>query len=41
MKANTDYDAFYKQLNYVAPIYPDSPGLFDDPQEWERANYSN
>lgn len=41
MKANTDYDAFYKQLNYVAPIYPETPGLFDDPQEWERANYSN
>jgi hypothetical protein len=41
MKANNDYDAFYKQLNYVAPIYPDSAGLFDDPQEWERANYSN
>lgn len=41
MKANTDYEAFYKQLNYVAPIYPDSPGLFDDPQDWERANYSN
>ena len=41
MKANNDYDAFYKQLNYVAPIYPDWPGLFDDPQGWERANYSN
>ncbi len=41
MTANTDYDAFYKQLNYVAPIYPDTPGLFDDPQEWERANFGS
>jgi len=41
MKANTDYDEFYKLLNRVAPVYPDSPGLFDDPEEWERANYSN
>jgi hypothetical protein len=41
MTANTDYDAFYKQLNYVVPIYPDTPGLFDDPQEWERANFGS
>lgn len=41
MKANTDYDEFYKLLNRVAPVYPDSPGLFDNPEEWERANYSN
>jgi hypothetical protein len=41
MKANTDYDAFYKQLNYVAPIYPETPGLFDDPQDWERSNFGS
>jgi len=41
MKANTDYDEFYKLLNRVAPIYPETPGLFDNPAEWERANYSN
>jgi hypothetical protein len=41
MKANTDYEEFYKLLNHVAPIYPDSPGLFDNAEEWERANYSN
>jgi len=35
IKANTDYNAFYKQLNQVATIYPDAPGLFDDPKDWE------
>ena len=35
MKINTDYDKFEKQLNEIAPIYPDSPGLFDDPKDWE------
>lgn len=37
MKINTDYDRFYKQLNEVAPIYPEVPGLFDDPADWETA----
>ena len=36
MKVNTDYDAFYKQLNEIAPIYPKTPGLFDDPTDWEK-----
>ena len=36
MKINTDYDAFYKQLNEVASIYSDSPGLFDNPEEWKK-----
>lgn len=35
MKLNKDYDAFYKQLNEVAPPYPPTPGLFDDPKDWE------
>ncbi len=35
MKCHTDYDAFYKQLNVVAPIYAEHPGLFDDPKDWE------
>ena len=28
-------DVFRKQLNKIAPVYPDVPGLFDDPKEWE------
>jgi hypothetical protein len=36
MKLNTDYDTFHKQLDTVAPIYPDEPGLFDDPKDWEK-----
>lgn len=35
MKINTTYEAFEKQLNMVARIYPDSPELFDDPKDWE------
>jgi hypothetical protein len=35
MKLHTDYAAFEKQLNSIAPIYPDSPGLFDNPKDWE------
>jgi P63C domain len=35
MKVNTNYDEFEKQLNSIAPIYPESPGLFDDPKDWE------
>jgi hypothetical protein len=35
MKIHTDYDAFHAQLNKIAPIYPDNPGLFDDPKDWE------
>jgi hypothetical protein len=36
MKLHTDYDAFHKQLNQIAPIYPESPTLFDDPKDWEK-----
>jgi len=35
MKLHTDYDKFEKQLDQVAPIYPEHPGLFDDPKDWE------
>jgi len=35
MKLHTDYDLFHKQLNQIAPIYPEYPGLFDDPKDWE------
>lgn len=35
MKVHTDYDAFYEQLNTVAPIYPKTPGLFDNEEDWE------
>jgi P63C domain len=35
MKLHTDYDAFRKQLDQIAPVYPDTPGLFDDPKDWE------
>jgi P63C domain-containing protein len=35
MKVNTDYDQFHKQLDAIAPVYPDSPTLFDDPKDWE------
>jgi hypothetical protein len=38
MKLNTDYDVFHKQLDAVAPVYPDEPGLFDDPKDWELPN---
>ena len=36
MKINTDYEVFHKQLDAIAPIYPDEPGLFDDPKDWEK-----
>jgi hypothetical protein len=35
MKIHTDYDAFHSQLDKIAPVYPDNPGLFDDPKDWE------
>jgi hypothetical protein len=35
MKLNNDYDMFHAQLNEVAPIYPEHPGLFDNPKDWE------
>jgi hypothetical protein len=35
MKLHTDYDEFQKQLDQIAPIYPNSPMLFDDPKDWD------
>jgi hypothetical protein len=35
MKLHTNYDEFEKQLDRVAPIYPERPGLFDDPKDSE------
>jgi hypothetical protein len=35
MKTHTDYDAFKAQLDAIAPVYPDYPGLFDNPEDWE------
>lgn len=37
MKLHKDgeYDAFHEQLDFVAPVYPDNPTLFDDPKDWE------
>lgn len=35
MKRHTDYEAFEKELNIYLPIYDDSPGLFDNPQDWQ------
>lgn len=35
MKIHTDYDSFERQLDEVAPIYPEFPGLFDNPKDWE------
>jgi hypothetical protein len=35
MKIHTDYDRFKKQLDTIAPTYPEVPGLFDKPDDWE------
>lgn len=35
MKVNADYKEFEKQLDRVAPIYPETPGLFDNAKDWE------
>jgi hypothetical protein len=35
MKLHTDYESFERQLDIAAPVYPETPGLFDDPKEWE------
>ena len=37
MKIHTDYDKFHAQLDQIAPVYPEHPGLFDDPADWESA----
>lgn len=36
MKIHTDYEAFRKQLDTIAEIRPEAPGLFDDPKDWEK-----
>jgi hypothetical protein len=35
MKINVNYGVFEQQLDQIAPVYPDSPGLFDNPEDWE------
>jgi hypothetical protein len=35
MKINNDYDEFHRQLDMIAPIYPEYPGLFDDLKDWQ------
>ena len=35
MKVNTDYKIFEHQLDQIAQIYPETPGLFDNPADWE------
>jgi hypothetical protein len=35
MKLHTSYEEFEKQLDQVSPVYPETPGLFDDPKDWE------
>jgi len=35
MMLSDNYDAFRAELNKIAPLYPEIPGLFDDPKEWE------
>lgn len=35
MKINSDYKAFHRQLDQISPVYSETPGLFDDPKDWE------
>jgi hypothetical protein len=35
MKLHTDYAQFKKQLDQIAPVYPEVPGLFDNAEDWE------
>lgn len=35
MKLHKNYADFEKQLDQIAPIYPETPGLFDDPADWD------
>jgi hypothetical protein len=35
MKVNTKYDVFERQLDQVCLAYPEAPGLFDNPKDWE------
>jgi len=36
MKIHRDYDPYHRQLDAIAPVYPDEPGWFDDPKDWEK-----
>jgi hypothetical protein len=35
MKINTEYDTFEKQIDQIAPVYPEHPGLFDNKDDWK------
>ena len=35
MKQHDNYEEFERALDQIAPVYPDYPGLFDDPKDWE------
>jgi hypothetical protein len=35
MKIHKNYDEFRRQLDEIAPIYPNEPGLFDNPSDWD------
>jgi len=35
MKQHTVYEDFERALDQVASVYPETPGLFDDPKDWE------
>jgi hypothetical protein len=35
MKIHKSYDAFKSQLDQIAPVYPEHPGLFDNLGDWE------
>jgi hypothetical protein len=34
MKRHSNYEEFERELDLIAPIYPETPGLFDDPEDW-------
>jgi len=35
MKQHKTYEDFERELNKIAPVYPEAPGLFDNPEDWE------
>lgn len=35
MKQHTKYEDFERALDKIAEVYPEHPGLFDDPKDWE------
>lgn len=35
MKMHSDYETFHRQLDSMAPVYPETPSLFDDPEDWK------